>query len=378
MDNTTASANDGVVLRTPKAPGKTGTIRRVVLLGAALVALVVAAWYGWHWWTVGRFLEATDDAYLQADNVTISPKVGGIVAAVLVDDNQPVKTGDLIARIDERDYQAALDQARANVRSAEADVANLDAQAALQQSMIDQAEADFGSNGAALQFSRQEEGRYKALVANGAGTLQRVQQADSDLQQRTATLAHARAALEAARKQLDVLRTQKDKTEATVIADRAKLAQAELDLEHTRILAPGDGIIGDKSVRAGQFVQPGTRLLTVVPVQDTYLVANFKETQLQHMVPGEHVEIEIDTFPGTVITGTVVSLAPGSGSQFSLLPPENATGNFTKIVQRVPVKIAIDKDNPLAGLLRPGLSVTATVDTRSGRADGKASATDRL
>jgi membrane fusion protein (multidrug efflux system) len=195
--------------------------------------------------------------------------------------------------------------------------------------------------------------------------VQRVQQADSETKQHNANLVRAQAALDASRKQLGILDAQKARAEAVVAADRARLAQAELDLEHTKIVAPGEGVVGDKTARVGQFVQPGTRLMTIVPVQDLYLVANYKETQLRRIVPGERVAIEIDTFPGVEIAGTVASIAPGSGSQFSLLPPENATGNFTKIVQRVPVKILLDKGNKLTGWLRPGLSVTASVDTRT-------------
>ncbi|MEA2756052.1 MAG: rane fusion protein multidrug efflux system, partial [Aliidongia sp.] len=171
--------------------------------------------------------------------------------------------------------------------------------------------------------------------------------------------------LDAARKQLAVIRSQEDKAAAAVAAARARLAQAELDLGHTAVTAPVDGVVGDETARVGEFVQPGTRLMTIVPVQNLYLTANFKETQLRRIVPGERVLIALDSFPDTEIAGTVASISPGSGSQFSLLPPENATGNFTKIVQRVPVRILLDPDNPLAGRLRPGLSVTATVDTRT-------------
>jgi membrane fusion protein (multidrug efflux system) len=365
--NDVGAAPESAVQRAPisSAPTGPGGVRRLILPILLLAALAGVGWYGWHWWQVGRFMEETDDAYLQADNVSIAPKVGGILTAVPVDDNQVVKAGTVIAEIDPRDYRIAVDQARANLLAAEADLKNLDAQLAWQQSMVDQADADIGANGAALDFSKQEQNRYKSLVAAGAGTVQRVQQAEADLKQRNAGVLRARASLEAARRQLDIFRAQRGKAEATIAADAARLAQAQLDLEHTRITAPGDGVVGDKSARIGEFVQPGTRLMTIVPVQDLYLIANYKETQLKRLVPGERVAIEVDTFPGVGIEGTVASLAPGSGSQFSLLPPENATGNFTKIVQRVPVKILLDRDNKLAGRLRPGLSVTAAVDTRT-------------
>jgi membrane fusion protein (multidrug efflux system) len=349
----------------PGIPVRRGGIRRVILSLVLLAALAAGIWYGWHWWQVGRFLEVTDDAYLQADNVAIAPKIGGILTAVPVDDNQKINAGTVIAEIDDRDYRVAVDQARANLLAAQADLKNLDAQLAWQNSIVEQADADIGANGAALDFSKQEQDRYKSLVASGAGTVQRVQQAESELKQRNASLLRARATLDAARKQVDIFQAQRGKAEAAIAADQARLTQAELDLEHTKITSPGDGVVGDKTARVGEFVQPGTRLMTIVPVQDLYLIANYKETQLGRIVAGERVMIEIDTFPGIEIGGTVASLAPGSGSQFSLLPPENATGNFTKIVQRVPVKIVLDRDNPLAGKLRPGLSVTVSVDTRT-------------
>ena len=349
----------------PDRPQSSVGIRHIALPVLILAALAGAGWYGWHWWTIGRFLEGTDDAYLQADNVPIAPKVGGILTAVPVDDNQAVTAGTLIAQIDDRDYRVAVDQARANLQADQADVQNLDAQLTFQQAMVEQANADIGGMDAARDFSKQEQDRYKSLVANGAGTVQRVQQADAELRQRNANAQRARATVDAARKQLDMISAQKAKAEATIARDRARLAQTELDLEHTHITTPADGVVGDRTARVGEFVQPGTRLMTIVPVQDLYLIANFKETQLGRIMPGERVAIEIDSFPGTEIGGTVLSIAPGSGSQFSLLPPENATGNFTKIVQRVPVKIRLDKDNALAGRLRPGLSVTATVDTRT-------------
>jgi membrane fusion protein, multidrug efflux system len=349
----------------PEAAARRGGVRPLVLSLVVLAALAASGWYGWHWWQVGRFLEETDDAYLQADNVSIAPKIGGLLTEVPVEDNQPVTAGMVIARIDPRDYRVAVDLARANLQETQADAKNLDAQLTWQQSLVDQAGADIGANDAAVGFSMQEQDRYKSLVANGAGTVQRVQQAESELKQHSANLQRARATLDAAKKQLDIIHTQQDKALAAIAAARARLAQAELDLSHTEITAPEAGVVGDLTARIGEFVQPGTRLLTIVPVQDLYLIANFKETQLQRIVPGQRVAIEIDTFPGVEIAGNVASLSPGSGSQFSLLPPENATGNFTKIVQRVPVKIRLDRDNPLAGRLRPGLSVTATIDTRT-------------
>jgi membrane fusion protein (multidrug efflux system) len=282
--------------------------------------------------------------------VVIAPKVAGYVAEVAVQDNQRVKAGDVLVRIDPRDYQTALDSATADLGNAQATVANIDAQLKEQQAAIAQAEA-------AVAFSEQEFKRYNDLARTGVGSAQRQQQAQSDLAQRRATFAAAQAHVE-------VLKTQRQQADATIAAKAAALDQAKINLAQTTLTAPIDGVVGDRTVRAGQLVQAGTRLLTVVPTQNVYLVANFKETQTGQMHPGQTVTIDIDSYPGHPIKGTVDSLAPGTGAQFALLPPENATGNFTKIVQRVPVKIALDPKDPLTVQLRPGLSVTATVDTR--------------
>jgi membrane fusion protein (multidrug efflux system) len=344
--------------------------RRKRLVIAAIVAallLIAAIAFAWYWFATLRWLESTDDAYTQADNTIIAPKVAGYVAELSVTDNQIVKTGDLLLRIDPRDYQAAADQALADVHSARAGIENVDAQIGLQQSTIDQARADITSAQSNLTFSRQENARYQALVQTGAGTLQRAQQAQSDLRDKAATLQRAQAALESAIKQLTVLQTQRGQAEATLQHNEAVLVQAQLNIGYTAIASPIDGAVGDRSVQLGQYVQPGSQLMTIVPMgAGIYVVANFKETQLHRMFRGEQAEITVDTFPGVTLHGHVDSLSPGSGAQFALLPPENATGNFTKIVQRVPVKILLDSsDNPVLRQMRPGLSVTATVDTRT-------------
>jgi membrane fusion protein (multidrug efflux system) len=325
--------------------------RRRLLMLLAAVVLVLGAGYGTYWFAYGRHFETTNDAYLGADSVTIAPKVAGYVAEVAVGDNQRVKAGDVLVRIDPRDYETALASATADLENARATAANIDAQIREQQATIAQAQA-------AVSFAEQEAKRYTDLAKTGVGTTQRQQQTESDLAQR-------RAALTAAQAHTDVLKTQRQQAEAGIAAKTAALDQAKINLAQTTITAPVDGVVGDRTVRAGQLVQAGTRLLTVVPTQNVYLVANFKETQTGDMHPGQSVSIEIDAHPGHPIKGTVDSLAPGTGAQFALLPPENATGNFTKIVQRVPVKIALDPKDPLTVQLRPGLSVTATVDTRT-------------
>jgi membrane fusion protein (multidrug efflux system) len=323
--------------------------RRRWLTILAAVVLVLGTGFGGYWYLVGRFYETTNDAYLGADSVVIAPKVAGYVAEVAVGDNQRVKTGDVLARIDPRDYQTAFDSATADLANAQATAANIDAQLKEQQATIAQAQA-------AVTFSEQEARRYSDLARTGVGSAQRQQQTESELAQRRATLAAAQA-------HVDVLKTQRQQSDAVIAAKTAALAQAKINLAQTTLTAPTDGVIGDRTVRPGQLVQPGTRLMTVVPTERVYLIANFKETQTGHMTPGQPVSISVDSFPGQTIAGTVDSLAPGTGAQFALLPPENATGNFTKIVQRVPVKIWLDAKNPLTARLRPGLSVTATVDT---------------
>ena len=348
----------------PAAPKKApdNRRRRRLLLGAlGAVVLVAGVGYGAYWFLVGRHYESTNDAYLGADSVTIAPKVGGYVAELDVTDNQTVHKGDVLARIDPRDYQTAVDSATADRENAEATAANIDAQLKEQESTIAQAEAAVAADQASVTFSEQEMARYGDLARTGAGSLQRQQQAQADLSQKKALLERDRAALSAARSHTDVLKTQRRQAQAAIAAKSAALDQAKINLENTTLVAPSDGVVGDRSVRQGQFVQPATRLMSIVPTGQIYLVANYKETQTGRMVPGQKAEISIDSFPGQTIEGTVDSLAPGTGAQFALLPPENATGNFTKIVQRVPVKILLDPKNPLSQRLRPGLSVTATV-----------------
>jgi membrane fusion protein (multidrug efflux system) len=340
---------------------------RLIALGVFGALLLIAAiGYGWYWFTVGRYFQSTDDAYTEADSTSISPQVSGTIAALLVTDNQQVKAGDLLARIDDRSFRAAVDQAQADVASAEAQIASLAAQRNLQQSQITQAEADVSSAQANLTFAQQNYDRYSALVRTGAGTRQAAQQAEANLRTETAALQHNQAVLAAARKQLEVLTTQQAAAEASLEHAKAVLETARINLGYTLVRAPIAGAVGDRSARPGLYVQPGLQLMTIVPMRrDIYVVANFKETQLSDMYRGQRVTLSVDAFPGATLHGTVDSLAPGSGAEFSLLPPENATGNFTKIVQRVPVKILLDPHDAVLDRLRPGLSVEASVDTRT-------------
>ncbi|MBN3787764.1 HlyD family secretion protein [Burkholderia sp. Ac-20353] len=347
-----------------------------IIAGASLAAIVLIAW-GAHWWRVARFIESTDDAYVRADIVTVSPRVSGYVTDVAVGDNQAVRRGDVLVTLDDRDYraragaaQAAVLEAQAALQEAQAASQTLDAQLTQQASTIAQAQADVDAARAEAVRRDADANRYRALLADQAASGQRWEAAHADALKARATLAHALAAAQAQREQSDVLRRHRaqnsaaiDAAHARVDAAQAKLQLAALDVEHTRIVATRDGTVGQRSVRAGQYVEAGAPLLAVVPMHEAYVIANFKETQLASMRAGEPVELDVDTFSGHALRGRVSGIAPGSGAEFALLPPDNATGNFTKIVQRVPVKIVLDA-LPRDVVLRPGMSVIARVDTR--------------
>jgi membrane fusion protein (multidrug efflux system) len=339
-------------------------IKRAALALALGLGIAGAADFGYGYLTTGRYLESTDDAYVKADSTIVSPKVSGYLAQVLVGDNEPVKAGQVLARIDDRDFKTALDQARADVAGSEAAVRNLDAQIALQQPLIEQGGADVAAAEANLQFAQQEQTRYDGLMKSGSGTVQRAQQTDAEFRAKVAELRHGKSGLIAAQRKVDVLTTDRAKAVAQLDHARAVEAQAALNLSYTDISAPVDGTVGARTLRVGQFVQAGTQLMAVVPLDAVYVVANFKETQLTHVRNGQPVELRIDSFHGTKLSGHVDSLSPASGLEFALLPPDNATGNFTKIVQRVPVKIVLD-DHSLIGLLRPGMSAEPTINTKA-------------
>jgi membrane fusion protein (multidrug efflux system) len=340
------------------------TVKRAGLALALALGIGAIADFGYGYLTTGRYLESTDDAFVKADSTIVSPKVSGYIAQVLVGDNEAVKAGQLLARIDDRDFRTALNSAHADVAASEAAVRNLDAQIELQQPVIAQGTADVAAAEATLQFAQQEQARYDGLMKTGSGTIQRAQQTDAALRERTAQLQHGKSGLLAAERKVDVLNTERAKAVAQVDRARAVEQQAALNLSYTRITAPVEGTVGARSLRVGQFVQAGTQLMAVVPLDAVYVVANFKETQLTHVRNGQPVEIRIDSFHDTRLRGHVDSLSPASGLEFALLPPDNATGNFTKIVQRVPVKIVLD-DHKLTGLLRPGMSAVPTVDTKA-------------
>jgi membrane fusion protein, multidrug efflux system len=360
-----------ILLFKPAAGARQTTARsrrlrlRTVLQAAGVIAvLAVGGYYGDYYWTTGRFLISTDDAYIQAHSVLISPKISGYISEVPVDDNQPVKAGAVLARIDPRDYQTALDQTRANVAVAQASITTFDQQIAQQKLVVEQDHEQVVSDQAALVFSQQDFQRYTHLATTGFGTVQRAQQAQADITEKQAALRHDTTVVAAAERQIGVFEGQLAQATATLAQQRAMEHQAELNLSYTTVTAPLDGTVGVRTLRTGQYVQAGTQLMAIAPLQAVYIVANYKETQLTDVQPGQAVTIDIDTFPGAVVHGHVDSLAPASGQEFALLPPDNATGNFTKIVQRIPVKIEIDNNEPLLGRLRPGMSVEPTIDTR--------------
>ena len=340
------------------------------MVTAVVLVLVLGGLGGWYWWEVLRFRQSTDDAYVQSDVSVISPKIEGYLKKVKVVDNQQVAEGAVLFVIDDRDFKAKVAQAEAVVATGEASIATYDSRLKLQQAMIDQAAAVVQSAEADLARMQQDYKRYSTLMTSDFASRQRFEQAEADARKAEAALAKSHAALAGEQSQLAVLRSQQHEEEAKLQQARANLWLAKNDLDNTVIRAPISGVAGNRAGQVGQYVKAGTQLLSLVPLTQLYVTANFKETQLTRMRPGQIAEVSVDAYPDQILQGRVESFAPGSGAQFSLLPPDNATGNFTKIVQRVPVRVALPANDALNGLLRPGLSVTVTVDTRQGDGDG--------
>jgi membrane fusion protein (multidrug efflux system) len=336
----------------------------MLLFAAGAVIILTAFWYVAGYVTTGRFIESTDDAYVGGDVTDLAPQVSGVITAVAVTDNQQVRAGDLLVKIDDREFRAALAKARAAVAGDAAELTNLNAQEELQHAVITEAAADVTSAQAQMRLAGANRSRYARLAASQAGTVQNSQMADADFTQANAAITKAQAALAAATAQIAVIETQKAEANAAMAGALADETTAQLNLGYTEIRAPVDGTIGNRSAHPGGFATAGAQLVSIVPAHGLWVDANFKEDQLAAMRPGEPVRITADVLPGDRITGRVVSLAPASGAVFSVLPAENATGNFTKIVQRVPVRIALDGDAASLGMLRPGLSVTAAVNTK--------------
>jgi membrane fusion protein (multidrug efflux system) len=340
---------------------------RTVKAGLGVLALLVVLGSGvwlFNWWTTGRFVQKTNDAFLQADQVTVAPKVAGYVEQVLVGDNQDVVAGQMLVRIDPRDPAAKLDQAQALVDQGKAAIAADEAQIDQQRATIAQAQATLAGSKAGAVYAAQQVDRYGPLAQTGAETAERLDQLRQNRDQANAQSAGAAAQVLAAQRQIQTLHAQIAVAQAQIEQAAAQVRQAQTDVEGSVVRASIAGRVGDRSVRPGQYVQPGTRLMTVVPVQAIYLTANFKETQIGRMRPGQPVEIKVDALGSQKLKGVVDSFAPGTGAQFALIPPSNATGNFTKIVQRVPVRIRVLSPPSVRAVLLPGLSVEAAVDTK--------------
>lgn len=338
--------------------------KKIPLLVALLLAVLGMLFAG-YWYLHARYFESTDNAYLQSEVTGIGSKLPGYISQVLVTDNQEVKAGQLIARLDDREYKAKVIEAEADLHLNQATAENLAATRIQQLSLIRQADAKVASADAEQVRSRQQVDRIGQLKQRNYSSQDNLDEVKAGLRVNQALMQEAKAALQAARERLLVLDAEAKQNLARLALSEAQLEQARLELGYTELRAPADGIIGKRSLREGLYVQSGMQVASLVPLQQVWVEANFKETQLQHMQPGQKVEVILDAYPDQPVEGIIDSLAPATGAKFALLPPENATGNFTKIVQRVPVKIRIPDPGQLAGKLRPGLSTEVIVDTRT-------------
>lgn len=346
----------------PAAPRRGG--RRKLILGVVLAGLLGAAgWYGYDWWTNGRFIVSTDDAYVKADTTILAAKASGYVTEVLVRDNAQVKAGDVLARIDDGDYRLAVEAAASKLATQDASLARVDSQITAQQATVAQVRAQLGVAEVDIQRTTAALARAQQLIRNEFASQAALDTAKADRDRTLAQVEQARAAVASAEAQIGVLNAQRAEAQAQKAELANALARAKRDLEFTVVRAPVDGVVGNRAVQVGQFVQPGTRLLAVVANASIYVEANLKETQLARVRPGEPATLKVDAFGDRTMTGRVESIAPASGATFSLLPPENATGNFTKIVQRIPVRIQLDPETVASGRLRPGMSVVVGIRT---------------
>jgi membrane fusion protein (multidrug efflux system) len=339
-------------------------LKRALLWTAAVLGGIAVLALAGHWWTVGRFIENTDDAYVGGNVTVIAPEVSGFITKLAVEDNQTVHAGDLLVQLDDRDYQAALARAEAAVAIQRATLTNLGATRHLQDAIIAQAQADITAADAEIIRTHDDQVRYKKLAADGTEPLQSSERADAAYKEAVAAGQKSRAALVAAQRQMDVIATEEAETQAALEQAAAQQSAAQLNLGYTELRAPMDGTVGNRSAQIGAYATTGSQLISLIPVHGLWIDANFKEDQLARMKPGSPATVTVDSIPGKTFRGHVVSIAPATGSEFSVLPPENATGNFTKIVQRVAVRIVLDDESAAHGELRPGLSVVAKVDTR--------------
>ena len=351
--------------------------KRALIASVAVLLLAGTGWYGTQWWTTGRFLVTTDDAYVRAHNTTLASKISGYVASIPVDDNEQVRAGDVIATIDDGDYRLAVEAAQGKVATQQATVERIGRQIVAQQATIAQARAQLMSAQAGTKRMQLEFDRQHALEVRQYASRQTLEQSETNRDQAVAAERSAQSGIDAAQANLDVLKAQQQEAVRTLDELKTALAKAERDLSFAVIRAPVDGVFGNRAVQTGDFVQPGQRIASLVPLGEVFIDANFKETQLARVQPGQPVSVSVDALPGHPIDARVESVSPASGSIFSLLPPDNATGNFTKIVQRLPVRIAVPVEVARQQLLRPGMSVIVSVNTKADDARSRAAGIDR-
>jgi len=349
----------------PAAPKKPKSRKKPIILAVVAAALAFGAYEGHGWWTNGRFMVSTEDAYVQADITILSAKVSGYVDSVAVSNNQSVKAGDLIAKIDEGDYRLALQSAKDKLATQQSAIVRIGRQVEAAQASVAQADAGIAAARAELERAEGDYARQLQLSRSDYTSRAALENAKASRDRADANVKSAEAAFAAAKANVDVLSAQQNEGQRLAAELQTSVQKAERDLSFTEIRAPVDGVVGNKAVEVGTYVQPGARLAALVPLNSVHVDANFKETQLASLKPGQKVRIEVDAFPDSDIVGTVESVSPASGAVFSLLPPENATGNFTKIVQRVPVRVVVNPEIARQGILRPGLSVVVDVDTRT-------------
>ncbi|MDH7972977.1 HlyD family secretion protein [Sphingomonas sp. AR_OL41] len=366
--STAALAESENVEELRTSPLKSPRVRLALVIGVIVLVVGGVLWYLDHQ-NRGRYMQSTDNAYVAADSVVIAPKIAGYVERVFVTENQSVRKGQPLAELDPREYRAQTEQITSQIETATAAGETTRSQIAEQQAAIAQARAQLDAARAEAAFAAQQVSRYQPLAASGAEPGERLAQLQMQARMARERVIAAQAGLLAAQRRIGTLGAQVRQAQSQAQAARAQLSAARVNVESTVLRAAIDGRVGDLSVRVGQFVQPGMRMMTLVPVDRLFIDANFKETQLGLMRVGQPVTIEVDALPGVELTGRVASFAPGTGAQFSVLPPQNATGNFTKIVQRVPVRIAIDAPPEVRRLLVPGMSVAVTVDTRSAKGE---------
>ncbi|TDR89038.1 HlyD family secretion protein [Enterovirga rhinocerotis] len=338
--------------------------RKLVFLVLALAVLAGGSLYGWRYWTEGRFLVATDDAYVAGDITILAAKVSGYIASIEIQNDQPVRQGEVIARIDDVDYKLAVQAARDKLATLEATTSRIGRQVVAARAQVAQVEPQIASARAESLRTASEFERQTRLAQSDFASRAKYEQARSDRDRAVAAVQAAEAGLDVARANVEVLEAQRIEAERTAGEARTQLARAERDLAFTEIRAPVSGVVGNRAVQIGSYVAPGTRLAALIPLQTVHVDAHFKETQLGPIHPGQVVRLEVDAYPGRHVPAVVESIAPASGSQYSLLPPENATGNFTKIVQRVTVRVKVDPEAAAQGFLRPGMSVVTSVDIR--------------